>query len=142
MDVEFCTLVHRCVECGDQYRISFADQSLGSNESMADNVVRSFAVRLAKINNVQMPVIPLDQLGDGNQLLRDVVSGITDGNKDRLLVVNLDETNRLATIEGQFYLRAVCNSISQYKRTEGWVFIRGSERNKCSGIACQLQTRL
>ena len=103
-DDEFRREVVSCVEDGCQYRISFGEDPLQPIETMNENIIRSFAIRLAKqLTKRGGDVLQWDCLPEATQLLCDVVSLITGGDKKRLVVVNLDETNRLDEA-GQAYL--------------------------------------
>lgn len=123
----FFGVVKTCVEKGRQYRINYSNtQTLNDND--IENPAMSLARRIVKQcmkSTKTTTSIPLKGTGDGLDQLRSVISRITGGDLNALVVINIDETNILMKhSSGQDYLFNVLAAVSAInaERKSGFLF--------------------
>ena len=119
---KFYPVVKACVNAGRQYRISY-----GGTNPLSELDIRypatSFARRIvmqcvAKNKNVGFPKV------EGTDQLQSVVHRITGEKREALVVINIDETNKLMEhASGSEYLRQVLAAVLEInKKRKGFVF--------------------
>ena len=123
---EFGKIVHDCVDSGRQYRISFGSDPLMVHE--AKDPGKSFALRLMRLCGAEAE---WDQLPEGRFILPQVITRLTNSTKESLIVVNLDETNKLMeTQSGREYLTHLLSAIRQSnKQPCGFIYLTLSGTN-------------
>jgi hypothetical protein len=126
-DNQFQTVVKDCVESGRQYRLSFGSDPLEKFETSDPS--KSLALRLMRLAGLE---VKWDQLPEGRIILPQVISYLTDSTKEALLVVNLDETNKLMETKlGVAYLAYVMSAIRCCNRDKriGFIYLTLSGTN-------------
>jgi hypothetical protein len=122
-DGNFKEVVTKCVTDGRQFRISFGiDSPLGA-ELRFVHYANSLALRLleAKTKNTRGDC---HLLPENDTLLKDVVSKISGGDGEALIVLNLDETNTLESDISQEYLKGILAHIQKINKLKiGFVFV-------------------
>ena len=133
VDDDFQRTVRECVDSGRQYRISFGGPTpLHDAEALPVNRVKSLAVRLVRAATGKfLPVLNWAALPEGEALLQDVVKRLSGGQKNALIVLNLDETNVvMSSEEGKQYLRSVLAALTGVNQLKvGFVFATLSGTN-------------
>lgn len=112
VDDEFRVIVQDCVDSGRQYRISFGEDPFMVHE--AKDPGKSFALRLMWLCGAKAK---WEQLPEGRRILPQVIRHLTNSTKKSLIVVNLDETNKLMETQlGAEYLAHLLSAIRHSNR--------------------------
>lgn len=117
---DFLPVVQACVETGRQYQISFGG-SIPDSRELRDPE-KSFSYRLLKCltKGTKEKQVSFEHA----PALQEVLSGLTKGKKESLIVVNFDETNKvLEMAPGKTYLMNLLAAVANFNaRQEGFVF--------------------
>ena len=118
---DFLPVVQACVETGRQYQISFGGSVPGDRELRDPE--KSFSYRLLKCLTKGKKVKKV--YFEHAPALREVLSTLTKGKKESLIVVNFDETNKVLEMEGtgKTYLMNLLAAVADFNaHQEGFVF--------------------